>query len=52
MREIRVSPDGNSVAIRNDDDDNSPMAWISAKAGKGGVWLYTAQVEGWTVLVP
>lgn len=50
MPEIRKSPDGNAVAIRNSDDDESSMAWISAKVGKGGVWLRTAQVADWEVI--
>jgi hypothetical protein len=50
-REIRLSPDGNSVAIRSDDaDPESVKAWGVMRALEGGYWARTSQVDGWTVL--
>lgn len=51
MREIRVSPDGDSVAIRSDDPDpESTKAWGVMRALKGGYWARSEQVKDWTVL--
>jgi len=50
-REIRVSPDGDAVAIRSDDTDpESIKAWGIMRALKGGYWARSAQVDGWTVI--
>lgn len=51
MREIRLAPDGNAVAIRSDDPDpESNKAWGVMRATKGGYWTSTAQIADWTVL--
>jgi len=50
MREIRVSPDGNSVAIRSDADDEEPNAWGVMRALKGGCWVRSSQVAEWEVI--
>ena len=53
MREIRVSPDGDSVAIRS----NGNLAWgvLSMKqAGarvKGSRWAEDAEVADWMILI-
>lgn len=50
-REIRLSPDGNSVAIRTDEtDDESTRAWGVMRVGRGGYWARTSQVADWSVL--
>ena len=50
-REIRLSPDGDAVAIRSDDTDpESTKAWGVMRALKGGYWTSTAQISDWTVL--
>jgi hypothetical protein len=50
-REIRISPDGDSVAIRTDEQDpESIKAWGVMRALKGGYWARTAQLDDWTVL--
>ena len=49
MREIRVSPDGDQVAIRGDADEDSPKAWGVMRAVGGGCWVRSSFVEGWEV---
>lgn len=50
-REIRLSPDGNAVAIRSDEPDAEAItAWGVMRALKGGFWARTSQVADWTVL--
>lgn len=50
-REVRLSPDGNAVAIRSDDTDpESNKAWGVMRALRGGYWAATEQVADWTVL--
>lgn len=50
-REIRISPDGDSVAIRSDvEDPEARNAWGVMRANKGGYWTATAQIADWTVL--
>lgn len=50
-REIRLSPDGNAVAIRSDEPDpEARNAWGVMRATKGGYWTSTAQIADWTVL--
>lgn len=50
-REIRVSPDGDSVAIRTDAGPEEWNAWNVNHAIKGGFWGFAAHVEGWTAIV-
>jgi hypothetical protein len=49
-REIRVSPDGDSVAIRTNAGPEEWNAWIINHAVNGGFWAFPAHVEGWEVL--
>jgi Tol biopolymer transport system component len=50
MREIRISPDGEMVAIRSDKPDTEWDAWGVMHFNRGGHWRTTAEVEGWTVV--
>lgn len=50
MREIRVSPDGNSVAIRSDADVDASNAWGVMRAVGGGCWMRSSQVAEWEVI--
>lgn len=51
-REIRLSPDGDSVAIRSDESDpEARNAWGVMRATKGGYWTSTAQIADWPVVV-
>lgn len=50
-REIRLSPDGNAVAIRTDETDPEDIkAWGVMRALKGGYWARTSQLADWTVV--
>lgn len=49
-REIRISPDGNAVAIRSDQDAEGNSAWGVMHALHGGAWAPASSVEGWTVI--
>lgn len=51
MREVRVSPDGDAVAIRTDHDPDGRRAWGVYHAVNGGAWVPAAVVEGWAVVV-
>lgn len=50
-REIRVSPDGDSVAIRTDAGAEEWNAWGVIHAKTGAFWGWAAHVEGWEILV-
>jgi len=50
-REIRVSPDGDSVAIRTDAGAEEWNAWNVTHAIQGSFWGFPAHVEGWEVIV-
>lgn len=50
MREIRVSPDGNAVAIRSDRDIDGYEAWGVIHAVHGGSWAMGSAVEDWAEL--
>lgn len=50
MREIRVSPDGNSVAIRSDNADGAWNGWGVMGIPNGGHWSAGSEIENWTVL--
>jgi hypothetical protein len=49
-REIRISPDGNSVAIRTDADPQEWNAWNVTHAINGSFWGFPMHVEDWEVL--
>ncbi|SBS79294.1 hypothetical protein MHPYR_710021 [uncultured Mycobacterium sp.] len=48
MREIRVSPDGDTVAIRADAPEDASNAWGCFSAVNGGHWSATKEVADWT----
>lgn len=50
-REIRVSPDGNSVAVRSDFPDDAWNAWGVMNAINGGHWSATSELAGWAIAV-
>lgn len=50
MREIRLSPDGEAVAIRTDESVESVKAWGVMEVGRGGYWVRDAFVDGWAVI--
>lgn len=41
MREIRVSPDGEAVAVRSDSAEDAWNAWGVMNARTGGYWAST-----------
>lgn len=50
-REIRVSPDGNTIAIRSDiPDEESWNAWGCMNIPNGGHWASTSQVSDWGIV--
>ena len=49
-RRIKVSPDGNQVAIRSDAPQDEWNAWGSFDAKHGGQWLTDEVVADWTEL--
>ena len=52
-REVRVSPDGNAVAIRSDAvDPEAYNAWGVMHAIHGGHWASTSEITGWNLYVP
>ena len=50
-REIRVSPDGDAVAIRGNADESEWNAWSVCHAVTGSFRARAAQVDGWEVIV-
>lgn len=49
-REVRLSADGNAVAIRSDEASDSNKAWGVMQVGKGGYWVREGFVDGWDVI--
>ena len=49
-REVRVSPDGQTVGIRTDWPADSEMAWGCIHAKHGGHWSLAAHVADWNVV--
>lgn len=49
-REIRISPDGQAVAIRTDWPIDGNKAFGVIHFEHGGAWVPVSQVEDWTVL--
>jgi len=52
VREIRVSPDGDAVAIRTDNPAEGRRAWGVTHVQHGSSWSPASVVEGWEVLNP
>jgi len=49
-REVRVSPDGLSVAIRGDNPADAFNAWMVGHAIHGGHWASTEELASWSVV--
>lgn len=49
-REVRVSPDGNAVAIRGNAPVDSDTAWGVMHSQHGGHWASTAELADWIPL--
>jgi hypothetical protein len=49
MREVRISPDGNMVAVRSDWPADNWNAWGVMHAVNGGHWSDTNAVADWPV---
>lgn len=50
VREVRVSPDGNAVAVRSDWAADAWNAWGVMHAINGGHWCDTNAVAEWSVV--
>ena len=51
-REVRLSPDGISVAIRNDQaaDPEAWNAWGVMDSHSGGAWLPESRISNWETI--
>jgi hypothetical protein len=49
-REVRISLDGDVVAVRSDWPAEHEMAWGCMHAKHGGYWTQTANVADWKVV--
>lgn len=50
MAEVRISPDGDSVAIRSENAEDSWNAWAVMNRINGGHWSKSDQVADWNVV--
>ena len=50
-REVRVSPDGDAIAIRSNWDEDAWNAWGYMHAVHGGGWVNSKEVADWDVVV-
>lgn len=50
MREVRISPDGNSIAIRSDWPEDHDNAFGVMNAINGGHWAKAEKLESWPVV--
>lgn len=51
MAEIRIAPDGQSVAIRSEQPDETEWnAWGVMHRRHGGAWATSSQVQTWVTL--
>lgn len=50
IREVRISTDGDSVAVRSDNAADSWNAWAVMNCINGGYWAKEQQVSGWNVV--
>ena len=49
-REVRVSVDGDSVAVRSDNAPDAWNAWAVMNAVNGGYWAQENQVAEWNIV--
>lgn len=50
MPEVRISTDGNSVAIRSEHPVDAWNAWAVMNRINGGHWAKDSQVETWDIV--
>ncbi len=50
IREVRISPDGDSVAVRSDNAEDAWNAWAVMNCINGGHWSKSEQVATWAVV--
>lgn len=50
MAEVRISPDGDSVAIRSENAEDSWNAWAVMNRVNGGYWAKAEQVSDWNIV--
>lgn len=50
VREVRISQDGDSVAVRSDNASDAWNAWAVMNAINGGYWTKEEQVSDWNVV--
>lgn len=50
MAEVRISPDGDSVAIRSENAEDAWNAWAVMNRINGGHWSKSDQVADWNVV--
>ena len=49
-REVRISPDGDSIAIKSDNAEGSWNEWACMNSINGGYWAKGNQVETWNIV--
>lgn len=52
MREVKISPDGNAVAIRGDAAEDAWNAWAVMDSRNGGHWASNEEVSAWIDMDP
>jgi hypothetical protein len=52
MPEMRVSPDGESIAIRGENAEDAYNAWAVMNRRHGGHWSASSEVANWLPLAP
>ena len=50
MAEVRISPEGDSVAIRSENAEDSWNAWAVMNRVNGGYWAKAEQVSDWNIV--
>ena len=50
VREIRLSPDGDAIAIRGDRPVDSTDAYGVMHVSNGGAWASLTEVEDWIII--
>lgn len=51
-REVRISPDGQAVAIKTDNDPDGNQAWGIIHHRHGGAWVPSSSVADWITVSP
>lgn len=50
IREVRISTDGDSVAVRSDHAEDAWNAWAVMNCINGGYWAKAEQVSTWDIV--